>query len=133
MRKTYKYRIWPTRRQTTLLNGQLEDCRWLYNHWLNERTASGPIGQTTYEQTGKGIGMYDQQAELLALKLVRPSLANIHSQILQNVAVRLELAMKAFFRRVRAGDEEVGYPRFKGFGRYDSLTFPPALNLKETS
>jgi putative transposase len=31
--------------------------------------------------------------------------------------------MKAFFRRVKAG-EKPGYPRFKGYGRYDSFTFP---------
>ena len=31
--------------------------------------------------------------------------------------------MKAFFRRVKAG-EEPGYPRFRGRGRYDSMTFP---------
>ena len=47
----------------------------------------------------------------------------MHSQVLQNVAVRLDLAFKAFFRRVKAG-EDPGYPRFKGKGRYDSFTYP---------
>jgi len=42
---------------------------------------------------------------------------------LQNVQVRVDLAFKAFFRRVKAG-EEPGYPRFKQYGRYDSMTFP---------
>ena len=32
------------------------------------------------------------------------------------------MAFKAFFRRVKAG-EEPGYPRFKGKGRYDSITY----------
>ncbi len=118
MRKAFKYRICPTKRQTTLLEQQLEDCRWLFNYWLNER-------KTLFEEMGKSIGMYDQQAELPALKLTRPGLNSVHSQVLQNVAVRLELAMKAFFRRLKAG-EKPGYPRFKGFGRYDSLTFPQA-------
>ena len=118
MRKTFKYRIWPTKRQTSLLEQQLEDCRWLYNHWLNER-------KTSYEQTAKAPSMYAQQAELPALKLTRPGLNNVHSQVLQNVAVRLELAMQAFFRRIKSG-EKPGYPRFKGFGRYDSITFPQA-------
>jgi putative transposase len=118
MRKTFKYRIWPTKRQTTLLAQQLEDCRWLYNHWLNER-------KTSYEQTAKAPRLYDQQAELPALKLTRPGLNNVHSQVLQNVGVRLDLAMQAFFRRLKSG-EKPGYPRFKGYGRYDSLTFPQA-------
>ena len=44
--------------------------------------------------------------------------------ILQNVTERVELAFQAFFRRVKAKAQEVGYPRFKSFGRYDSMTFP---------
>jgi putative transposase len=47
----------------------------------------------------------------------------VHSQVLQNVAVRIDLAFKAFFRRCKSG-EQPGYPRFKGKGRYPSMTFP---------
>ena len=47
----------------------------------------------------------------------------MQSQVLQNVAVRIDLAFQAFFRRVRAG-EKPGYPRFRGQGRYDSITYP---------
>jgi putative transposase len=52
-------------------------------------------------------------------------LAGVHSQVVQNVAVRLDLAFQAYFRRVRAG-ETPWSPRFRGPGRYDSLTFPQA-------
>jgi putative transposase len=52
-------------------------------------------------------------------------LKQVHSQILQNVTERVDLAFKAFFRRVKAG-EEPGYPGFKGCGRYDSFTYPQA-------
>jgi putative transposase len=69
------------------------------------------------------LRLYDQQATLPALKAERPSLAGVQSQVLQNVAVRIDLAFQAFFRRVKAG-EEPGYPRFRGAGRYDSITFP---------
>ncbi|MCX6047435.1 MAG: helix-turn-helix domain-containing protein, partial [Chloroflexi bacterium] len=31
MLKTYKYRIYPSKAQTTILEQQLEECRWLYN------------------------------------------------------------------------------------------------------
>jgi len=57
-------------------------------------------------------------------KLARPALNQVHSQVLQNVCVRVDLAFQAFFRRVKQSAEEVGYPRFKGFGRYDSITYP---------
>src|SRR5262249_53435014 len=70
------------------------------------------------------VRLYDQHATLPTLKAERPSLAGIQSQVLQNVAVRIDLAFQAFFRRVRAGDEKPGYPRFRGKGRYNSITFP---------
>jgi putative transposase len=116
MRKMFQYRIYPTKKQETKLNETLEECRWLYNHLLAQRN-------TTYEQTGKGLTLYQHHATYPVLKQERPSLANVHSQVLQNVAVRLDLAFKAFFRRVKAG-EDPGYPRFKGKGRYDSFTYP---------
>jgi len=117
MRKTYQYRLYPTKKQTHQLNETLEECRWLYNHLLEKRKA-------TYEQTGKGLTLYGQQATFAILKQERPSLDSVHSQVLQNVAVRVDLAFKAFFRRIREHAEEPGFPRFKGKGRYDSFTFP---------
>ena len=48
MRKMFQYRIYPTKKQETRLNETLEECRWLYNHLLAQRTI-------TYEQTGKGL------------------------------------------------------------------------------
>ena len=57
------------------------------------------------------------------LKTDWPPLACVHSQVLQNVAVRVDLAFQAFFRRVKAGALP-GFPRYKGEGRYDSITYP---------
>ncbi len=116
MRKTFKYRLYPNKQQRRLLDQQFEECRWLYNHLLAER-------RDAWEQRQESLRLYDQQATLPALKGARPSLAGVHSQVLQNVAVRLDLAFQAFFRRVKAG-ETPGYPRFRGKGRSDSLTFP---------
>jgi putative transposase len=116
MRKTLKYRLYPNKQQQRLLDAQLEECRWLDNHLLTER-------RDAWEQRQESLRLYDQQATLPALKAVRPTLSAVHSQVLQNVAVRIDLAFQAFFRRVRTG-ETPGYPRFRGRGRYDSLTFP---------
>ena len=44
------------------------------------------------------------------------------SYLLQNAALRVNLAFTAFFRRVRTG-ETPGFPRLKGVGQYDSLCF----------
>ena len=116
MRKTFKYRLFPTRSQEKILESQLEECRWLYNQFLEQR-------KTSYEATKTAPGLYDQQATIPTLKKERPALATVHSQVLQNVAVRIDLAFKAFFRRTKAG-ENPGYPRFRGRFRYNSMTFP---------
>ena len=119
MRKTFKYRLYPNQQQQRLLNAQLEECRWLYNELLAAR-------RDAWEQRQESLRLYDQQATLPALKVGRPALAAVQSQVLQNVAVRIDLAFQAFFRRVRAGEgaKKSGYPRFRGTGRYVSITFP---------
>jgi putative transposase len=76
-----------------------------------------------WEQEGQSLSLYQQQETFSILKQERPSLKGVHSQILQNVAVRIDLAFKAFFRRCKAG-EKPGYPRFRGQNRYASFTFP---------
>ncbi|MGH2587672.1 MAG: helix-turn-helix domain-containing protein, partial [Dehalococcoidia bacterium] len=90
----------------------LEECRWLYNHLLDQR-------KRAWEERHESLTLYGQQGSLPAWKVERPSLTTVHSQVLQNVAVRIDLAFKAFFRRLEAG-EKPGYPRFRGVGRYDS-------------
>lgn len=116
LNKMFQYRIYPTKKHEKQLDAILEECRWLYNHLLEKR-------RDTYEQTGQGLTCYGQQATYSILKHERSSLDCVHSQVLQNVAVRIDLAFKAFFRRCKAG-EKPGYPRFKGKGRYNSITFP---------
>jgi putative transposase len=117
MRKTFEYRLYPTKKQGHHLEDVLNECRWLYNHLLDQR-------KTSYEQEGKRWSLYEQQETFPMLKAERPTLKGVHSQVLQNVAVRIDLAFKSFFRRVREQAEEPGFPRFKGDGRYDSFTFP---------
>ena len=125
MLKTYKYRLYPTRKQTKELNWTLETCRILYNSCLVDRNRH-------YEETGKGLSRIDQQKILVRDKKNIEYLTSIHSQVLQDVLFRVERAYKAFFRRLKekngtpAGGSgaHAGYPRFKNYGRYDSITYP---------
>lgn len=116
MLKTMKYRLKPTKKQAHLLEGQLEECRTLYNHFLEARQRAWEEGQTS-------LTYHKQAMTLPALKQRCPELAQVHAQVLQNVAVRVDLAFQAFFRRCKA-KATPGFPRFRGAGRYDSLTFP---------
>ncbi len=119
MRRNFVYRLYPTKAQATAMRRTLNECRWLYNHLLEER-------KTAWEERQESLSYYDQSKALPPLKAERESLSTVNAQVLQNVAVRLDLAMQAFFRRVKAGEERVGYPRFRGEHRYDSFTFPQA-------
>lgn len=121
MHKAFKYRIYLSNGQRRILEQQLEECRWLYNETLETRKNAWELEQRT-------VDWYETKRALPLLKGMRPSLKLVHSQVLQNVTERVELAFKAFFQRVKAGEREVGYPRFKGRGRYDSITYPQYEN-----
>jgi putative transposase len=115
--KTFQYRLYPTKKQQRFLERQLEECRWLWNTLLAER-------KQAWEEQQEILDYYEQKAALPGWKThERPALRDVHSQVLQDVVLRLKKAFDAFFRRVKVG-EEPGYPRFKGKGRYDSLTYP---------
>ena len=115
MQKAYKYRIYPTHRQATMLEQCLDICCELYNGALQER-------RDAYKLVGISIGYSHQQNQLPEIKKTRTDLKQIHSQVLQDVLRRLDKAMDAFFRRVRVG-QTPGYPRFRARSRYDSFTF----------
>jgi putative transposase len=115
-RRTFKFRLVPTRKQGERLTWTLDRCRELYNAALQER-------QDAYRMAGKSLNYYDQASQLPTVKEARPEYTDIHSQVLQDVLRRVDRTFQAFFRRVKSG-ETPGYPRFKGAGWYDSFTFP---------
>jgi putative transposase len=116
MKKTYKYRLYPTKKQERLLHERLALCTELYNAALQER-------KDAYQMCGKTISFAEQCAQLPVVKEIRPECEAIYSQVLQDVLHRVDKAFKAFFRRVKAG-QKPGYPRYKSRFRYASLTYP---------
>ena len=116
MKTAYKFRMYPNKQQEALLDVTLETCRHLYNTALADR-------KNAYEQEGISRSYEDQAAILTLEKKDNPYLKGVFSQVPQDVLRRLDKAFKAFFRRVKAG-ENPGYPRFKGRGWYKSFTYP---------
>ncbi len=117
MKKAFKYRLYPTKQQKEILFWTLARCRELYNAALAER-------KEAYRMRGVSISYYEQKRDLPEIKAeIREEYQQIHSQVLQDVLLRLDKAFKAFFRRIKNG-EEPGYPRFQGRTRYDSFTYP---------
>ncbi|HEY7127460.1 MAG TPA: RNA-guided endonuclease TnpB family protein [Ktedonobacterales bacterium] len=116
IRKTFKYRLYPTKVQEETFLFILRRCRELYNSALEER-------QAAYRICGVSVGYAVQCHELLEIKEAFPAYQKIGAHVLQDALRRLDKAFQAFFRRVKNG-EKPGYPRFKSKMRYHSFTFP---------
>lgn len=132
--KAYTYKLYPNKQQAEKLQWTLDRARELYNAALQER-------RDAYEMTVKrhpnyydeilrkqlthehAVSYNQQAAQLPEIKEIRPEYSDIHSQVLQDVLRRVKKAYDNFFRRVKAG-KTPGYPRFQGYGRYDSFTYP---------
>ncbi len=114
--KTFKYRLYPNQAQAAALVETLDRCRELYNAALQER-------RDAWQMAHKSLSYYAQKAELPAVKEVRPEYRAVHSQVLQDVVLRVDRSFQAFFRRVKVG-QTPGYPRFQGARRYNSFTYP---------
>lgn len=113
--RNYRFRIYPNKEQEQKLLAWLETCRWIYNTALAQR-------KEAWEREKRAITRAEQQVWLKEAKKTDERLREIHSQVAQEVLFRIERTLSAFFRRVKNG-ETPGYPRFKGRGRYKSLTF----------
>jgi putative transposase len=116
MRKAYRFRIYPSKDQRMILERTLQTCRILYNNLLAERRDS-------YRKTRRSPGYYEQKRSLVLRKLGNSYVRQVHSQALQDVALRLERGFENYFERTKRG-EKAGYPRFKGWNRYNSFTYP---------
>lgn len=81
MRKSYRYRIYPTKSQRSVLDQNLELCRQVYNDTLALR-------KDAYETDGRSISLYETNSILVTWKSDRPELKQVYSQVLQNVQVR---------------------------------------------
>ena len=105
MRKTFKYRLYPTKLQITKMNNILEITRWVYNETLALR-------KKAWESEKKTISLYTSQKELTKWKKQKPELYEVYSQIFQNAQVRVDLAFKAFWKRCKQGKKSGKKPGF---------------------
>lgn len=124
LKRTFKYRLYPSKIQQNTINQQLETARWLYNELLG-------IKIETYNHTGNSISKYDLNKDITYLKpYIRND--NLHSQVKQNISDRIDKAFKNMFYRKKRG-EKGGFPRYKGKYAYKTLTYPQSgfkLNKK---
>lgn len=116
MRKAFKYRIYPNVNQKRELEIMLETHRRLYNECLGQR-------KDAYETSQKSIKYTEQSAWFKAERSSNGYYAQLNFSSAQATMRRLQRSFENFFRRVKSG-EKPGYPRFKGYGRFTSWTYP---------
>jgi putative transposase len=113
MLRNFQFRIYPSPSQVLTLENWLSSLCRTYNKFLEDRK--------NYKQSGRTFTAYSQCYELPKIKQTNPDLALVPSTACQEMSSRLHKAFQAFFRRCKSG-EKPGFPRFKPFNRFNSLT-----------
>jgi len=108
MLSAYKYRLYPSVHQRIMIGKTFGCVRFTYNKMLAER-------KEIYE-------LYkDNKEELKKQKLPTPAkyktefawLKEVDSLALANAQMNLDKAYKNFFRKIKNGEKEAGFPKFK--------------------
>jgi putative transposase len=133
VRTSYQYRLKPTASQAQVIDNTLDMLRCQYNYQLAQRFEWYEMNRCPIDRCSLIVchipelkdkpNRFSQQATLTQLKKVRPWYKNIHSQVLQEVPKKVEIA----FDRWLKGDvngKRSGKPRFKGKGQYKTFTYP---------
>jgi putative transposase len=115
--KAYKYRIYPTNVQAVAIDANIESCRQLYNKLLNLKISA-------YEKEKKRLSRFDLNKRIKGT-------VGLHSQVCQNVSNRIDKAFRNFFARIKRNEKEKGFPRYKKYGKYSSITLPQIANPKK--
>ena len=118
MLKAYKYRIYPTKAQKTLIEKHFGSTRFLYNYFLDYR-------QKEYAKGNKKVGYMITQAELTKLKKLDEYkwLNECGSQALQMALRNLDSAFTRFFKK------QGSYPKYKS-KKHTHQSFTAPQNIK---
>jgi putative transposase len=114
--KSYKFRIYPTKEQESLLSKHFGHCRFVFNRFLNER-------KKKYLNEKTSLNYYDNARTLTELKKDDEYiwLKEVNSQSLQASIRNLDIAYKNFFNKQNK------FPRFKS--KYDRQSFKVPQNV----
>ncbi|MEH1863678.1 MAG: transposase [Nostoc sp.] len=133
MKTSYQYRLKPTKEQAEKIDSTLDMLRYQYNYQLAQRFDWYEQNRCSIDRCSlivchlpelKGQpNRFSQQATLTQLKKDRPWYKSIHSQVLQEVPKKVEIAFDRWLKGYATGKHS-GKPRFKGKGQYKTFTYP---------
>lgn len=119
---TYKFRLHPNKEQAILLAKHFGCCRFVYNHYLDQRI---DFYLHNKENTKKSLNYNDNAKDLTKLKEELVWLSEVNAQSLQHSLKHLEGAYGKFFAR------SAKFPRFKcKFGK-QSFTVPQHASVED--
>jgi putative transposase len=131
MRRTFEFRLRPTKAHERLLEDSLETQRLFFNACLQERRSDRRRAKKQALASGSKpkatVTKATEEKAISAIKATCPEWDAIHTHVWQDTVARVDLAFQGFFGRCKAG-KTAGYPRFKSFGRYRSFAFKEAGN-----
>lgn len=113
MMLTYSYKLYLNASQEKTLDRWLRTCNWIFNRALEQRIKA-------YQRRKESVSYQDQQALLTEWRGRMDNLRLVPVEFERDAIRRVDRGLKAFFRRVRAG-QKPGFPRFKPHRRYRSL------------
>jgi len=131
MRTSYQFRLKPNKEQCDIIDNTLDMLRCQYNYQLAQRfnwyeqnrcsTDRCPLVCHLPELKEKP-NKYNQEKSLVVLKKERPWYKTIHSQVLQEVPKKVEIAFDRWLKGDSNGKKS-GRPRFKGVWQYKTITY----------
>jgi len=105
--RAYKTELDPTNKQCTWFMRCAGAARFVYNWALADR-------KERWEQGQQNTNLYEQKRRFNALKREQwPWLYDVPYTLQDAAFVNLDTAYQNFFRRVKQGQEKVGFPKFK--------------------
>jgi len=106
MFKAFKFRLYPNKEQKILINKHFGSNRFIYNYFLAKRIEIYKLNQET-------LTYYQCSANLPQLKKEFEWLNEIDSVSLQQTLKNLDSAYQNFFREIKKGNKNQGFPKFK--------------------
>lgn len=111
MEKAYKFRLYPNAEQEELLTKTFGCVRFVYNHYLDKRIKTYQANKTTMNYNACC-------ADLTKLKQEKLWLKEVDKFALQNALKDLDKAYQNFFREIKNGKKNQGFPKFKSKHHY---------------
>ena len=111
MEKAYKFRLYPNTEQKELLAKTFGCARFVYNYYLDRRIKA-------YQQNKTTMNCNACSADLTKLKQEKPWLKEVDKFALQNALKDLDRAFQNFFREIKKGNKNQGFPKLKSKHHY---------------